>query len=274
MEEKEKEEKVIESGSQMTRSIRANKADFDALKEVAERLGMSQGAAFSQLLASWELHHASDTMQEQAGAVKAVQELLAQLQNLFSGQFAAMSALEAEAKRAAGAEVEDLRRKLDASREDEAAARADVEAAQVAVNEAQKAQKAAEAAQRDAQKAQKAAEAAQAEAETKRETAESMVTALQEAAADARKERDDAKADALRYYQGMRELKAQADEYERTKAALTEEREKIKELRKELEAEKADRRKATADLADLVKKYTDVAKNEKDTQAQQAKHQK
>ena len=50
------EEKVIEvesGGGQMTRSIRASKADFDALKDVAERLGMSQGAAFSQLLASW-----------------------------------------------------------------------------------------------------------------------------------------------------------------------------------------------------------------------------
>ena len=38
------EEKIVEveaGGGQMTRSIRASKADFDALKEVAERLNMS-----------------------------------------------------------------------------------------------------------------------------------------------------------------------------------------------------------------------------------------
>lgn len=251
------DEKITESveavGGQMTRSIRATKKDFDALKDVAEKLGMSQGAAFAQLLASWELHHASDTLQEQAGAVKAAQTLLAQLENLFTGQFAAMSALEAEAKRAAGAEVEDLRRKLLASREDEAAARADVEAAQQAVTEAKAAQRAAEQAQRDAEKAQRAAEQAQADAEHKRASAESMVTALQEAAADARAERDAEKADALRYYNGMRELKERADGYERAMKDLAAERAKNTELKADLEAEKTDRRKAAADLADLMK---------------------
>lgn len=251
------DEKIIEvedaGGGQMTRSIRATKRDFDALKDVAERLGMSQGAAFAQLLASWELHHASDTLQEQAGAVKAAQTLLAQLENLFTGQFAAMSALEAEAKRAAGAEVEDLRRKLDASREDEAAARADVEAAQAVAHEAATAQKAAEQAQRDAEKAQRAAEQAQAEAEAKRASAEQMVSALQEAAADARAERDAEKADALRYYNGMRELREQADGYERAMKDLAAERAKNTELKADLEAEKTDRRKAAADLADLMK---------------------
>ena len=251
------DEKITESveaaGGQMTRSIRATKRDFDALKDVAERLGMSQGSAFAQLLASWELHHASDTMQEQAGAVKAAQTLLAQLENLFSGQFAAMSALEAEAKKAASAEMESLRRQLAAAREDESAARADVEAAQAATNEAKAAQKVAEAAQRDAEKAQRAAEAAQADAEAKRASAEQMVSALQEAAADARAERDAEKADALRYYNRMREIKEQAEGYERAMKELAAERAKNTELKADLEAEKTDRRKAAADLADLMK---------------------
>lgn len=251
------DEKIIEvedaGGGQMTRSIRATKRDFDALKDVAERLGMSQGAAFAQLLASWELHHASDTLQEQAGAVKAAQTLLAQLENLFTGQFAAMSALEAEAKRAAGAEVEDLRRKLDASREDEAAARADVEAAQAVAHEAATAQKAAEQAQRDAEKAQRAAEQAQADAEAKRAAAERTVSALQTAAEDARTERNTVKAEMNRLYEEVQKLREKADGYDRATAALADERAKVNELKADLTAEKADRRKVAADLMDLMK---------------------
>ena len=251
------DEKIIEvedaGGGQMTRSIRATKRDFDALKDVAERLGMSQGAAFAQLLASWELHHASDTLQEQAGAVKAAQTLLAQLENLFTGQFAAMSALEAEAKRAAGAEVEDLRRKLDASREDEAAARADVEAAQAVAHEAATAQKAAEQAQRDAEKAQRAAEQAQADAEAKRAAAERTVSALQTAAEDARTERNTVKAEMNRLYEEVQKLREKADGYDRATAALADERAKVNELKADLTAEKADRRIVAADLMDLMK---------------------
>lgn len=240
-------------GGQMTRSIRATKKDFDALKEIAERLGMSQGSAFAQLLASWELHHASDTMQEQAGAVKACQSLLAQLENLFTGQFVAMSALETEAKRAAGAEVEDLRRKLAAAREDEQAARADAEAAQAAANEAKAAQKVAEAAQRDAEKAQRAAEAAQADAEAKQAAAERTVSALQTAADDARAERNNVKAEMTRLYEEVQKLREKADGYDRATAALADERAKVNELKADLTAEKADRRKVAADLMELMK---------------------
>lgn len=243
------EEKVIEvdaGGGQMTRSIRANKADFDALKEVAERLGMSQGAAFSQLLASWELHHASDTMQEQAGAVKAVQELLAQLQNLFSGQFAAMSALESEAKKAAGVEVESLRRQLVAARDDEQTARADAEAAQTALKDAK-------AAQRAAEKKQKEAEESEAEASCKRKIAEDSLTAVQSAAEDARKERDAAKAEAERLTLELATAQERAAGYDTAVTALDAEKAKVQELRDELAAEKADRRKAVNDLTELMK---------------------
>ena len=243
------EEKVIEvdaGGGQMTRSIRANKADFDMLKEVAERLGMSQGAAFSQLLASWELHHASDTMQEQAGAVKAVQELLAQLQNLFSGQFAAMSALESEAKKAAGVEVESLRRQLVAARDDEQTARADAEAAQTALKDAK-------AAQRAAEKKQKEAEEAEAEASCKRKIAEDSLTAVQSAAEDARKERDAAKAEAERLTQELATAQERAAGYDTAVTALDAEKAKVQELRDALAAEKADRRKAVNDLTELMK---------------------
>jgi colicin import membrane protein len=243
------EEKVIEvesGGGQMTRSIRANKADFDALKEVAERLNMSQGAAFSQLLASWELHHASDTMQEQAGAVKAAQALLAQLENLFTGQFAAMSALEAEAKKAASAEVETLRRQLVAARDDEQAARSDVLAAQEAMKDAR-------AAQRAAEKKQKEAEEAQAEASCKRKIAEDALAAVQSAAADARAERDKATAEAERLTQEFAALQEKAAGYDNAVAALDAEKAKVAELREELAAEKADRRKATNDLTELMK---------------------
>ena len=243
------EEKVIEvdaGGGQMTRSIRANKADFDMLKEVAERLGMSQGAAFSQLLASWELHHASDTMQEQAGAVKAVQELLAQLQNLFSGQFAAMSALESEAKKAAGVEVESLRRQLVAARDDEQAARDDAAAAQKAMQDAK-------AAQRAAEKKQKEAEEAEAEASCKRKIAEDSLTAVQSAAEDARKERDAAKAEAERLTQELATAQERAAGYDTAVTALDAEKAKVQELRDELAAEKADRRKAVNDLTELMK---------------------
>ena len=246
-------EPVEAAGGQMTRSIRATKRDFDALKDVAEKLGMSQGAAFAQLLASWEMHHASDTMQEQAGAVKAAQTLLAQLENLFTGQFAAMSALEAEAKSAAGAEVEDLRRKLAAAREDEAAARADVEAAQTVANEAKAAQKVAEAAQKAAEKAQRAAEQAQADAEAKRAAAERTVSALQTAAEDARTERNTVKAEMNRLYEEVQKLREKADGYDRATAALADERAKVNELKADLTAEKADRRKVAADLMDLMK---------------------
>ena len=243
------EEKVIEvdaGGGQMTRSIRANKADFDMLKEVAERLGMSQGAAFSQLLASWELHHASDTMQEQAGAVTAVQELLAQLQNLFSGQFAAMSALESEAKKAAGVEVESLRRQLVAARDDEQTARADAEAAQTALKDAK-------AAQRAAEKKQKEAEEAEAEASCKRKIAEDSLTAVQSAAEDARKERDAAKAEAERLTQELATAQERAAGYDTAVTALDAEKAKVQELRDALAAEKADRRKAVNDLTELMK---------------------
>lgn len=240
-------------GGQMTRSIRATKKDFDALKEIAERLGMSQGSAFAQLLASWELHHASDTMQEQAGAVKACQSLLAQLENLFTGQFAAMSALETEAKRAAGAELENLRRKLDAAREDEVAARADVETAQAATKEAKAAQKAAEQAQRDAEAKQAAAEQAQAEAEAKQVAAERTVSALQTAAEDARAERDTVKDELNRLYGEVQKLRERADGYDRATAALADARAKVSDLKADLIAEKADRRKVAADLMDLMK---------------------
>lgn len=243
------EEKVIEveaGGGQMTRSIRANKADFDALKEVAERLGMSQGAAFSQLLASWELHHASNTMQEQAGAVKAVQELLAQLQNLFSGQFAAMSALESEAKKAAGVEVESLRRQLVAARDDEQAARADAD-------EAQKAAQAAKEAKKAAQEAEAKAKAEKDEASCKRKIAEDTVAALQSAAEDARKERDAAKAEAERLTQELATAQERAAGYDTAVTALDAEKAKVQELRDELAAEKADRRKAVNDLTELMK---------------------
>lgn len=250
------EEKVIEvesGGGQMTRSIRANKADFDALKEVAERLNMSQGAAFSQLLASWELHHASDTMQEQAGAVKAAQALLAQLENLFTGQFAAMSALEAEAKKAASAEVETLRRQLVAARDDEQTARADADAAQAAMKDAKAAQRAAESAQAEAEKKQNKAEEAEAEAARKREIAEDTLAAMQGAIADARAERDKATAEAERLTQELAALQDKAAGYDTAVAALDAEKAKVAELREELAAEKADRRKATNDLTELMK---------------------
>ena len=245
------EEKVIEvesGGGQMTRSIRASKADFDALKDVAERLGMSQGAAFSQLLASWELHHASDTMQEQAGAVKAAQTLLAQLEDLFSGQFAAMSALEREAKKAASAEVETLRRQLVAARDDEQAARADAD-------EAQKAMQDAKAAQRAAEKKQKEAEEAQAEASCKRKIAEDTVAALQSAADDARKERDAAKAEAERLTQELATAQERAAGYDTAVAARDDEKAKVQELREELAAEKADRRKAVDAMTEMTKTF-------------------
>lgn len=243
------EEKVIEvesGGGQMTRSIRASKADFDALKDVAERLGMSQGAAFSQLLASWELHHASDTMQEQAGAVKAAQALLAQLENLFTGQFAAMSALEAEAKKAASAEVETLRRQLVAARDDEQAARADADAAQKAAQAAKEAKKA-------AQEAEAKARAEKDEASCKRKIAEDALAAVQSAAADARAERDKATAESERLMQELAVLQEKAAGYDTAVAALDAEKAKVAELREELTAEKADRRKATNDLTELMK---------------------
>jgi chromosome segregation ATPase len=243
------EEKVIEvesGGGQMTRSIRANKADFDALKEVAERLNMSQGAAFSQLLASWELHHASDTMQEQAGAVKAAQALLAQLEDLFSGQFAAMSALEREAKKAASAEVETLRRQLVAARDDEQAARADAD-------EAQKAAQAAKEAKKAAQEAEAKAKAEKDEASCKRKIAEDALAAVRSAAEDARKERDAAKAEAATLNETVAALQEKAAGYDTAVAALDAEKAKVAELREELAAEKADRRKATNDLTELMK---------------------
>lgn len=245
------EEKVIEvesGGGQMTRSIRANKADFDALKEVAERLGMSQGAAFSQLLASWELHHASDTMQEQAGAVKAAQTLLAQLENLFTGQFAAMSALEAEAKKAASAEVETLRRQLVAARDDEQAARADAD-------EAQKAAQAAKEAKKAAQEAEAKAKAEKDEASCKRRIAEDALAAVQSAADDARKERDAAKAESATLNETVATLQEKAAGYDTAVAALDAEKAKVAELREELAAEKADRRKAMKDLTELMKGF-------------------
>ena len=255
------EEKIVEveaGGGQMTRSIRANKADFDALKEVAERLNMSQGAAFSQLLASWELHHASDTMQEQAGAVKAAQALLAQLENLFTGQFAAMSALEAEAKKAASAEVEALRRQLVAARDDEQAARDDAAAAQKVAQAAKEAKKA-------AQEAEAKAKAEKDEASCKRKIAEDALAALQSAAADARKERDAAKDEAERLSKELAATQERAAGYDTAVAALDAEKAKVAELRKELAAEKADRRKATNDLTELMKGFDariDKAKNE------------
>lgn len=245
------EEKVIEvesGGGQMTRSIRASKADFDALKDVAERLGMSQGAAFSQLLASWELHHASDTMQEQAGAVKAAQTLLAQLEDLFSGQFAAMSALEREAKKAASAEVETLRRQLVAARDDEQAARADAD-------EAQKAAQAAKEAKKAAQEAEAKAKAEKDEASCKRKIAEDALAAVQSAAADARAERDKATAESERLMQELAVLQEKAAGYDTAVAALDAEQAKVAELRKELAAEKADRRKAVNDLTELMKGF-------------------
>lgn len=245
------EEKVIEvesGGGQMTRSIRANKADFDALKEVAERLNMSQGAAFSQLLASWELHHASDTMQEQAGAVKAVQELLAQLQNLFSGQFAAMSALESEAKKAASVEVESLRRQLVAARDDEQAARADAD-------EAQKAAQAAKEAKKAAQEAEAKAKAEKDEASCKRKIAENALAAVQSAAADARKERDAAKAEAERLSQELAAAQERAAGYDTAVAALDAEKAKVAELQKELAAEKDDRHKAVDAMTEMTKTF-------------------
>lgn len=252
------EEKVIEvesGGGQMTRSIRANKGDFEELKAVAERLGMSQGAAFSQLLASWKLHHASDTMQEQAGAVKAAQALLAQLEDLFSGQFAAMSALEREAKKAASAEVETLRRQLVAARDDEQAARADAEAAQAAMKDAKASQRAAESAQAEAEKKQNKAEEAEAEAARKREIAEDTLAAMQGAIADARTERDKAQAEAERLSQELAALQEKAAGYDNAVAALDAEKAKVAELRKELAAEKADRHKAVDAMTEMTKTF-------------------
>lgn len=251
------DEKITESveaaGGQMTRSIRGSKQDFDTLKRVAKELGMSQGAAFSQLLASWELHHASSEMQEQAANVKAAQSLLAQLEHLIVGQYSAMDALEAEAKKAASAEMESLRRQLSAAREDEAAARADVEAAQTAMSEAKAAQKAAERTAHDAVTAQVAAEDARAKAEAKQTAAERTVSALQTAAEDARAERNTVKDELTRLYGELQKLRERADGYDRATAALADARAKISDLKADLIAEKADRRKVAADLMDLMK---------------------
>lgn len=243
--------------TQITRSIRANTEDFEQLKAVAEKLGMSQGAAFSQLLASWELHHASDTMQEQAGAVKAVQNLLAQVQQLFVGQFAAMSSLEAEAKKASGVEVERLRRELEDSRKREEAARRDRDDAVMAEQQARNEAKAADDALAKVQAVTKEqldqAKAAQGEAEKKAADATAALDALKGAADDARAERDAAKKaaeEAKKEADNLRDRAAACDMAERERDAAQAE---VANLKADLKDEKAERRQAAADLTDLMK---------------------
>lgn len=243
--------------TQITRSIRANTKDFEQLKAVAEKLGMSQGAAFSQLLASWELHHASDTLQEQAGAVKAVQSLLAQLENLFKGQFAAMSTLEAEAKKASGAEIEKLRRELEDARSRERAAREDADAAVLAEQAATSEKKAAEDAvkqiQLDATTKINAAETARNEAEKKAANATDALDVLKTSLAEAKAERDEARAKASEAIKVSESMKVRAAACEKAESERDAAQAEIANLKEELKSEKADRRKAAADLTDLMK---------------------
>lgn len=245
LEQHEAEHNEAES---MTRSIRGTKADFDTLKRIAEELGMSQGAAFAQLLATYELHHASDTMSEQAANVKAAQSLLAQLEQLIVGQYSAMSALENEAKSAASAELEDVRRKLAAARDDEQAARADADAAIASAKAARDEMKAAEAAKAEAEKKAATADAEAAEAK-------SMYDALKQAAADARSERDHAKAAAENAKTELDSLKAEIENLRDAAKAAETAKETIAELKQELAEAKQERREANKELNELVREF-------------------
>lgn len=105
--ESERERK--QDSGEITRSIRANKEDFNQLNEIAASLGVKQGGAFRQLLSFWSLNHVSDEMREQAAQVEQVQELLGRIGDLFTAQFGAIKTTAESAKRAASAEMEKMR---------------------------------------------------------------------------------------------------------------------------------------------------------------------
>lgn len=194
-------------GAEITRSVRADRADFDRLKMLAGELGINQGAALNQLLSFWSLNHAADEMREQAMQVEAVQDLLAQLGKMFAGQFSEMQALSEKAKHATSIALEEAKAQL-------AAKDADIERYRQLASDAQNATRDAKAQLQEVAARADAAEKAVAQAndranraEKKAEDAVSALSATNdaikranaelEAAQAAQEKAETAKADAI-----------------------------------------------------------------------------
>lgn len=279
----EEQAHVSSGSSMMTRSIRGSADDFEALKAIAEKLGISQGATLSQLLSFWQLEHAvseSALLQKQRGNVEQLSGLLAQINDLFRSQLNAIATAEEAGKRAESVKTAELEQSLAKAQNDAQTARQELTAAKdqasknmaTAHDELNKARadaKTAEATLKQAEQEKAAAERAKAQAEQQMQSALASVASLKASLEDAQKQRDDAKAEAAGNAQKLSDAFKQLDAYkdigqqlkdaqraaETLKTANAELKKDLGDAKLELKQVKDDLRSAQADLRDLSKSF-------------------